>query len=417
MRWRRTGLWAHPDFLRLWVGQSISLCGTEITRLALPLTAVVVLQATPVQMGLLNAVQLAPFLLVGLVAGIWVDRWRRRPILLWATVGQALLLGSIPLAALYEQVGLPHLYVVGFVTGVLTVFFDVAYQAILPSLISREHLVEGNSKLTTSRALTQMVGPGLGGWLVALLTAPLAIAADVGSFLVAALCFARLQGGEPVGHGGEPRERFWVEMVAGVRTVLGHVLLRPIAASLATSSLFSRMIFALYILYVTRHLGLSPALVGAVVSVGSLGALGGAFLARRLARRYGVGPTLIGAMLLGHSGTLLIPVLTAPLSVVVLVLIVAHGLMGFGEATYNITQVSLRQALIPPRFQGRMHATMRCIGWSTAPLGALLGGLLGDMVGVRTALMVAALGGLTAVVWLVCSPVRRVSRLPEPPSV
>jgi MFS family permease len=414
MRWRRTGLWAHPDFLRLWIGQTISLCGTEITRLALPLTAVVFLQATPVQMGLLNAVQFAPFLLVGLLAGTWVDRWRRGPVLLWTTIGQAVVLGSIPAAALFAQVGLGHVYTVGFMTGVFTVFFDVAYQAVLPTLIGRERLVEGNSKLTTSRALTQMAGPGLGGWLVYLVTAPLAITADVGSFLVAALCFARLQEVEPPDHSAAPRQRLWTEMAEGVRTVLGHALLRPIAASIATSSLFSRMILALYVLYVTRHLGLSPMLVGGIWSLGSLGALGGSLLARRLARRYGVGPTLIGAMLLGHGGTLLIPLMTAPLSVVVPLLAVAHGLMSFGEATYNITQVSLRQALIPPRLQGRMHATMRCIGWSTLPLGALIGGLLGEMLGVRPALAVAATCGLTAVVWLVCSPVRRLSLLPEP---
>ena len=262
MRWRRTGLWAHPDFLRLWVGQTISLCGTEITRLALPLTAVVFLQATPVQMGLLNAVQFAPFLLVGLLAGTWVDRWRRGPVLLWTTIGQAVVLGSIPAAALFAQVGLRHVYTVGFMTGVFTVFFDVAYQAILPTLIGRERLVEGNSKLTTSRALTQMAGPGLGGWMVHLVTAPLAITADVGSFLVAALCFARLQEVEPLDHSAEPRQRLWAEMAEGVRTVLGHALLRPIAASIATSSLFSRMILALYVLYVTRQLGLSPSAGG-----------------------------------------------------------------------------------------------------------------------------------------------------------
>lgn len=407
MRWRRSGLWTHPDFLKLWAGQTISLVGTEITRIAFPLTAVVLLHATPAQMGFLGAAQFVPFLLVGFFAGTWVDRWRRRPILLWTTLGQAVLLGSIPAAALLHRLGMTQLYGVGCATGVLTVFFDVAYQAFLPALIRREHLVEGNSKLTTSRSLTQMAGPGLGGGLTQLVTAPLAIAADVCSFLVAALCFAGIREVEPACSQALRRQSLWADIREGLWTVIGHPLLRPIAASIATSSLFSRMLFTLYVLYATRRLGIAPVLLGGILSVGSLGALLGALLAGRVARRYGVGPTLVGAMLLGHLGTLLIPLVTTPLVVVVPLLVAAQGLMGCAEATYNITQLSLRQAIIPQRLQGRMNATMRVLGWSTLPLGAMCGGLFGETLGVRAALVVAAIGGMTAFLWLLCSPLRR----------
>lgn len=415
MRWRRSGLWTHPDFLKLWAGQTVSLVGTEITRIAFPLTAVVLLHATPAQMGLLGAAQFAPFLLVGFFAGIWVDRWRRRPILLWTNLGQAVLLGSIPAAALLHRLGIAQLYVVGFATGVCTVFFDVAYQAFLPALIGHEHLVEGNSKLTTSRSLTQMAGPGLGGGLAQLVTAPLAIAADVCSFLVAALCFAWIREGVPACRGTLRRQSLWADIREGLWTVIGHPLLRPIVASIATSSLFSRMLFTLYVLYATRRLDISPVLLGGILSVGSLGALLGALLAGRIARRYGVGPTLVGAMLLGHLGTLLIPLATTPLVVVVPLLVAAQGLMGFAEATYNITQLSLRQAIIPQRLQGRMNATMRVLGWSTLPLGSMCGGVFGESLGVRPALVVAAAGGMTAFLWLLFSPVRRLREPSVPP--
>src|SRR5439155_24965660 len=212
MRWRRSGLWTHPDFLKLWAGQTASLVGTEITRLAFPLTAVVLLHATPAQMGLLGAAQFAPFLLVGFFAGTWVDRWRRRPILLWTNLGQAVLLGSIPAAAPLHRLGIAQLYVVGFATGACTVVFDVAYQAFLPALIGHEHLVEGNSKLTASRSLTQMAGPGLGGGLAQLVSAPLAITADVCSFLVAALCFAWIREGVPACRGTLQRQSLWADI-------------------------------------------------------------------------------------------------------------------------------------------------------------------------------------------------------------
>jgi MFS family permease len=406
MHRQRAGLWTHPDFLKLWAGQTVSLIGTEITRIAFPLTAVALLNATPAHMGFLGAAQFAPFLLIGFFAGTWVDRWRRRPILLWTTLGQAVLLSSIPTAALLHCLGMTQLYVVGCATGVLTVFFDVAYQAFLPTLIGREHLVEGNSKLTASRSLAQMAGPGLGGGLAQLVTAPLAIAADVGSFLVAALCFAWIQEVEPACSQARWQQSLWADIREGLWTVIGHPLLRPIVASIATSSLFSRMLFTLYVLYATRRLGISPVLLGGILSIGSLGALLGALLAGQVARWYGVGPTLVGAMLLGHLGTLLIPLATTPLVVVVPLLVAAQGLMGCAEATFNITQLSLRQGIIPQRLQGRMNATMRVLGWSTLPLGAACGGLFGEILGVRAALVMAVIGGMTAFLWLLFSPLR-----------
>src|SRR5438105_11611746 len=194
---RPGGLWRHPEFVKLWTGQTISRFGSEISQLAIPLAAALVLDASPAQMGLLSAFEFAPFLLLSLFAGVWVDRVRRRPVLIVADIGRAVILGSIPVAAVLGVLRIEQLYVVGLLTGVLTVFFDVAYQAYLPVLVSREHLVEGNSKLEVSRSVAQILGPGVAGALVQIITAPFAVAIDAASFIASALCLLPIRSPEP----------------------------------------------------------------------------------------------------------------------------------------------------------------------------------------------------------------------------
>jgi MFS family permease len=365
-------------------------------------------------MGVLGAVEFAPFLLFGLVAGVWVDRQPRRRTLIAADLGRALLLGLIPLAALFGVLRIELLYAVGFLTGILTVFFDVAYQSYLPILVERSQLVEGNARLEVSRSVAQVVGPGLGGTLVQLVSAPVAIAVDALSFLASAGFLAGIGAGEPPPRQGASGG-VWADIRAGLAVVLGNPLLRAIAGCTATSNLFSQVCTAVYVLYLTRELGVTPSLLGLVFAVGSSGALVGALLASRIARSIGLGPTIVGTALLFPLGGLMTVAAGGPPLAVAATLIAAQVAATFCSPVYNVNQVSLRQAITPDRLQGRMNATMRFVVWGTIPIGSLLGGLLGDAIGLRPTLLVGALGSALAFPWVLLSPVRALREQPTPP--
>jgi MFS family permease len=405
-------LWRHRDFMRLWSAETVSQLGTQVTMLALPLTAILVLHASPFQVGALSSVEFAPFLLVGLPAGVWVDRMRRRPILVAGDLGRALVLGSIPLAHWFHTLGMPHLYIAAFVAGICTVFFDVAYQSYLPSLVDRDQLTEGNAKLEISRSGAQLAGPGLAGLLVQLVTAPVAILADAISYVGSAAFVAMIRRPEPEipapPPGGRPRMRS--QIAEGLRFVLRHPLLRPIAVCTSVSNLFFSMIFAIVILFAVRELGLSAGAIGVALGIGNVGFLGGAFIADRVARPLGLGPTIVAsAVVFGVSG-FLFPLATA--SSAIPFLIAGSFLSGLGSVVYNVNQVSLRQAITPERMLGRMNATMRFVVWGTMPIGALVGGALGGWIGLRATLWVAALGGSFAFLPPLLSPVRSLRRIP-----
>jgi predicted MFS family arabinose efflux permease len=410
-----SGLWQHPDFVKLWAGHTISRFGSEFSQLAIPLTAALVLNASAFQMGLLGTFEFAPFLVLSLFAGVWVDRLRRQPILIIADVGRAVLLGSIPLAAVLGMLRIEQLYVVGVCTGVLTVFFDVADQSYLPALVSREHLVEGNSKLEMSRSVAQITGPGIAGAVVQLVTAPLAILVDAASFLASAvfILFIRVPEPAPVRHADGPGT-LWAELREGLAVVLGNPLLRSIAGCTATANLFGNAMMAVFVLYVTRELGIGPALLGIIFAMGGPGALLGALAAGRLAQRFGVGPTIIGSALIGALAELLIPLASGPSIVVAGTLMLAGFIGGTASPIYNISQVSLRQAITPDRLQGRMNASVRFIVWGTIPLGALLGGALGDAIGLWPTLASMAACCLLAPLWILFSPVWQLKRQPTP---
>src|SRR5712691_6566574 len=402
-----SGLWRQPDFVRLWAGHTISRFGTEISQLAIPLTAALVLDASAFQMGLLGTFEFAPFLLLSLFAGVWVDRLRRKPILIVADIGRAVLLGSIPLAAVLGVLRIEQLYLVGLCTGVLTVFFDVAYQAYLPALVNREHLVEGNSKLEMSRSVAQITGPGVAGALVQLVTAPLAVAMDAASFVGSVICllFIRTSEPRPVQHASGPSS-IWGEMREGLAVVRGSPRLRSIAGCTGTSILFHNAMFAVYVLYVTRQLGIGPALLGLILAAAGPGALLGAVVAGRVAARFGLGTTIIGSALIGAAASLLVPLATGPTVVLAGTLMLSQFIGGLTNPVYNINQVSLRQAITPDRLQGRMNASMRFLVWGTIPIGALLGGALGEVFGLWPTLLAMSVCGLLAPLWIVFSPVR-----------
>ncbi len=414
MAQRFSGLWRSPDFVKLWVGETISLFGSQISGLALPLVAVLVLNASPAQMGLLGAIEFAPFLLFSLFAGIWVDRLPRRPILIVGDIGRAVLLGSVPVAAWYGLLGMPYLYVVGFLVGVLTVFFDVAYQSYLPALVRRDQLVEGNAKLEVSRSVAQIAGPPAAGGLVALLTAPIAVLVDAISFLLSAVAIGLIRVREPAIERDRKQSNIWREIREGLAVVFGNRLLCAIAGCTATTNLFGNVMGAVFMLYVVRELGLAPEMIGVVFGVGSAGALVGALFAGWAARRWGLGRTIIGSAALAGIGALFTPLASGPATVAIPMLIVGQLIATLSTPVYNINQVSLRQAITPHHLQGRMNASMRFLVWGSIPIGALLGGLLGEWIGLRPTLVVGAVGMLLAVSSVFFSPVRTLQEHPEP---
>lgn len=400
------GLWGHPDFLKLWAGQTVSLFGSEITTLALPLTAVLVLQATPVQMGLLQAAGSLPVFATALVAGVWVDRVRRRPLLIGADLGRASLLGSIPIAAFLHILSIDQLYIVALLVGALTVLFDTAYTSFLPSLLGQDQLVEGNSRLEVSRSLAQIAGPGFGGVLVQLVTAPIAIAVDALSFFLSALSLGLIRGQERVPLETTRRGRVWEEAAEGLRFLLRHPYLSPLAACSATLNGFGGVFDALYVLDATRILDVSPAVLGLLYACGSVAWLLGATFVVAVSRRYGQGRTiLIGAIFVGLTGFAL-PVAGVLPGLVVPILAAGRLCAGVGNPLYNITGTSVRQAITPDRLLGRVSAGMMFLALGINPLGALLGGWLAESIGMWETLLLAAFGLSLAFVWILRSPLR-----------
>lgn len=413
MRRRLGGLWTNPDFVRFWTGETISFFGSEVTALALPLTAVLVLKAGAGEMGLLAASRNLPFLLVGLPAGVWVDRMRRRPILIASDLCSAVLLGSIPLAAALGYLRIEQLYLVSFLVGVVTVIASVAYQSFLPTLVKRENLVEGNSKLEVSSSVAGILGPGLGSTLVQFFTAPIAIVADSLSFLISALFLGTIRTPEPPPIPHEQRANIWRQMGEGLKIVWSNPILRSIVSCGVTHNFFSRMIDALYVLYLTRDLRIQPVLLGVILAMGGPGALLGALLAAPAVKRFGLGPTITGAQVLTGISRLLIPLAAGSLPLMVVVLGAGEFLLGVSRPVFNVNQLSLRQAITPDRLHGRVNATMRFIMWGVTPVGALLGGLLAEGIGLRTTLLMAAAGVLLAFLWILVSPVRALHEQPR----
>jgi MFS family permease len=387
--------------------------GSQVTALALPLTAILIFHATSLQVGGLTATQYAAFLLIGLPAGAWVDRWPRRPVLVVADLGRAVLLGLIPAAYLLGGLALWMLYPVAFVTGVLTAFFDVADQSYLPSLIGRDQLVDGNSKLTLSYSGAQLVGPGVGGVLVQALTAPIAIVVDAVSFLGSAVLVGSIKRPEARPEWvTDDRPSLRQEIMEGLRYVFGDAYLRPIVLSTAVANLFGifGMVQALLALFAVNSLGVSPSGLGVVLALANGGALIGTVATAWLTRRFGLGPAIIVAIAAMAVSLLLVPLATR--STALPVLATAMALAWFFVSVYNINQVSLRQGVTPERMLGRMNATARFVSWGTIPIGALLGGWLGGVLDLRTALWVAGGGGLTAVLPVLLSPVRHLREVP-----
>jgi MFS family permease len=409
----RRSLWHHPDFLRLWGGETVSLLGSQVSVLAIPLAAISILHASNFAVGLLASAATVPFLLVGLPAGVWVDRWPRRPVLIAGDVGRALALGSVPLAYGLGWLTIWQLYLVALVTGVLTVFFDVAYQSYLPALVGRAQLIDGNAKLEISQSAALIGGPGLAGGLIRLLGAPAAVVVDGCSFLVSAIAVRSIAAPEtrPEAAAGAGRP-MGADIREGLRYVLGDPVLRRFAGATATSNLFSSMFQTVLLLYMVHRLGYGAGTIGLVFLLGNIGFLLGALLASPLGRRFGIGPVCGAALMASGAGSLLAP-LAGPAGGFALLVASLFVISATGPI-YNVNQVSFRQALCPERLLGRMNATMRFLVWGTLPVGAFLAGVLAGTIGLHPTLWVGAAGGCGAFIWILAGPARSLGQIPEP---
>ncbi len=400
------GLWRHPDFLKLWAAQTVSLGGSLVSRVALPLVAILTLDASPGEVALLRMADLLPGILLGLFAGVWVDRLRRRPLMIWADVGRALLLVSIPLAALFGLLRMEQLWVVVFAAGLLTALFEVAYQAYLPSLVSRDELVEGNSKLEASGAAVEVASFGLGGWLVQVLTAPIAILVDAVSFVVSAVCLWAIRTPEAPVREAEDDQTTWLAIREGLRVVLHDPILRALGGAHATVQFFISVWATMLLLFLSRDLELEPVVFGVLFAIGGVCSLVGATQADRVARRFGLGRTLLLSLFLSSLGILTVPLAAGPFVLVVL-LVGVQQLTDAPATIYQIHERSLIQTRAPERSLGRVLASLRVVGWTAMLAGTMVGGLLGEALGPRTTMLIGAVGALPAVLWLVWSPVRQ----------
>ncbi|MER5889387.1 MFS transporter [Streptomyces sp. NPDC001941] len=406
----RSGLWRHRDFLLLWGGQTVSETGSAVTQVALPLVAVVALGASTFEVGLLTAASTVAFALVALPAGALVDRGSKRSVMLLCNVLRLFIVGSVPLAALLGAVSMGQLYVVAVTAGVCTVFFDVAYQSYVPSLVARELRMDANGKLSTTQAFAQLTGPGLGGGLVALVGAAGALAADAFSYLVSLVTMSRIRTREEPPPARRADETLRRQIGEGLRFVLGHPILRKVVACTGTWNLFSGMTGAVEMVFLVRELGMSPALTGLVVAGSAIGGMAGGAVAGRLARRFGSArviwlsilvfsaPQVVAAAAWEGWGVLLFPL--------------GVGVAYFAGMVYNVAQLSYRQSVTPPELMGRMNAAVRWVVWGTLPLGGLVGGALGSLIGVRPTLWVAVVGSWAAGWFVFFSPLRRMRDVP-----
>lgn len=411
---RLRGVLRSPDFLKLWGGQTISALGSHITGGGLPLLAVITLKATSTQMGILSAVSGVPVLLFSLLAGVWVDRLRRRPILIAADIGRALLLATIPLVAMLGWLTIWQIYIVIALNGILTVVFNTAYRAYLPTLVEPDQIVEGNARLAVSESAAEVVGPGLTGLLVQTITAPMAILLDSLSFVVSVISLSAIHKPEPAAASLENRQTLLQEAREGLSMLLQQPVLRTLTAVDATHSFFGNFIGVLYALYAIRVLHISPFWMGVTIGIGGASSLVGALLAERAAQRLGLGRTLLGTVWIEKLFNLAIPLAASfpPFGLVLLILSQMGDILG---TIYAINAISLRQAITPSRLLGRVSASMELITAGVGPLGALLGGVLGDKIGVQDTLFVSIAGMTFAGVWLLLSPIRHLLSIQDQP--
>ncbi len=396
--------------MRLWIGETIEWFGDQITFFALPSIAILLFNVGPFDIGILNGLAYLAFPVLGVFVGVVGDRWPRRPMMVIANLVQVLALGSIPIAFLLGRLTLYQLFAVATVMGVSSVFFAVAYQSYLPTLVEKENLIEGNSKLQTSESAAQVGGPALAGSLTQLFGPAIPIAVDALATLLAALAIFSISKPEQF-HASRAERNFFKELREGAEVIFDDPLLRSLAGSTASLNLGSSIFFAVFFLFMYNELKFSPATVGAVLGIGAVGLVIGSLSAPELAKKLGLGRTLAVALLISGLGLLVIPTAlywpAAPL------LAALWMLSSFGIPIYNINQISFRQAIVPDRLQGRMNATMRTITWGAIPVGAFVGGILGSQLGIVHTIIIGALISILPVLFIMLGPLRSLHETPQ----
>jgi MFS family permease len=400
----RRSLWRHGDFLKLWTGQSVSLFGSQVTKLALPTAAIQVLGAGPLQVGVLGALDAAAFPVLGLVAGVWADRVRRRGILIASDALRLVALASVPAAYALGLLTMAHLYVVAAVAGAGAVLFTVAYASYLPTLVRREELVDGNARLQMGSSFAEMGGYALAGGLIQAIRAAPAILVDALTYVASAVSLIAIRAGEPepVRRTGTAARSFLRELFEGVRVVAGEPTLRLITISVAVANLGTGVVTAVFLVYAYRQLGLSPGGVGLVFAGGGIGALVGALAVGPLSRRAGPGPAMALAAAVADLYPFLVPV--AGLGAALPVLALSRLLSSAGVTVYNVCAVSLCQTRLPAHLQGRVNASIRTITSGVIPAGSVAGGVLGVTIGVVPTILVGAVTCTLALVALLAGP-------------
>lgn len=412
------GLLKQADFRNFWLGHTVSMFGVQITLVALPLVAAITLGATPLQMGILQAVEFLPFLVLSLFVGVWVDRAPKRPILIITDILRALLLLGIPLGIYMDALTMPLLYVIAVLVGVNTVFFDIAHTSYLPFLVKREDLIEGNSKLEFSSSSATTVGQSIGGALIQVFSAPFAMLFNVGTYLLSALFLSLVKQKEPPVQTTPEKQNFWKEIREGTSFVFSSKVIRPILIATVIFNLFTYLIEPVFILYLTRTLKLEPIYIGIIFSMSGVGALLGAMIAGKFAQKLGIGKALVSSLLIAGVVSFFIPFATfLPLIPAVLLIMSMYLIDAAMVIVYNINQRSLRTAITPDHLQGRMNASIRLFAMGIVPVGALLGGWLGGEIGTTPTLIVGAVGIASSAIFILFSTVRTIKKpenfLPE----
>lgn len=410
-RGRAASLWRDRNFMTMWSGQALSQFGAQLTELAVPVLAVLLLQATELEVGVLSAANVAAFLLVGLPAGAWIDRMRKRHVMIAADLVRAIALAVVPLLWLAGVLEIWHLIVVAAIVGVATVFFDVSYQSIVPSLVRSDQIAEANGKLQATYELANIAGPGVGGWLIGIVTAPFAVLATAGTYLVSALALVFTRDHEdraPTEHGPILRD-IW----EGLRFVFTEKLLRRIVGTTGASNFFSTISMTLLPLFLLRELGFSPAAMGVVFSLGAVGGLVGAMATPHIVRWIGEARAIPVSSLGFSLVAMLLPVAAMVPSIAFPLLIAQSFVVTFTVLLYNITQVTFRQRITPSRLLGRMNASVRFVVWGVMPIAALLAGGLGTWLGVVPTMWIGAAGQLASAAFVVFGPFWTMRDLPD----
>jgi predicted MFS family arabinose efflux permease len=400
-------LYRHADFMKLWTGETISLFGTRIGSVAMSFAAVITMRATPFQMGLLSAAGFLPSVVFSLVAGAWVDRLPRRPLMILADLGRTAVLATVPLAAVSGLLTMRHLYLVVLLAALLDLLFDISYRSYLPTLVAGEQLLDANGKLTASSSLAEVAGFSICGWLVQWITAPFAILIDAFSFLASAIAIAIIRTPEPIPGRHRGERDLLREIAAGGRTIWSDGRLRALGVVALVGGFFPSLWNTLYMLLVVDALGFKPAALGMIFAVGGVSALLGALAAQRASDWLGTGPAMVLGLAVGGFAMVL-PPLAHGAGASSVALLVAHQLVGDGALTiYLINTVTLVQTVTPHAILGRVNASLRFLNHSSTLIGLLVGGVAGQLVGLRPTMLVGAAGVWLAAGLLAASPIRK----------